>query len=47
MHRILSCALALVCSVNAAPILDAPASGESIVLIGNGLGERMVDHPYF
>lgn len=25
----------------------APASAERIVLIGNGLGERMVDHPYF
>ena len=24
----------------------APKSGERIVLIGNGLGERMIDHPY-
>lgn len=24
-----------------------PAKGERIVLIGNGLGERMVDHPHF
>ena len=24
-----------------------PADGEHIVLLGNGLGERMVDHPYF
>ncbi len=47
MHRMFFCAMALVCSVNAAPLLEAPASGESIVLIGNGLGERMVDHPYF
>ncbi len=27
--------------------LPAPAVSESIVLIGNGLGERMIDHPYF
>ena len=25
----------------------APVEGERIVLIGNGLGERMIDHPYF
>ncbi|MFK7850001.1 MAG: PVC-type heme-binding CxxCH protein [Akkermansiaceae bacterium] len=25
----------------------APKEGERVVLIGNGLGERMVDHPYF
>ncbi len=25
----------------------APADGEHIVLIGNGLGERFLDHPYF
>ncbi len=25
----------------------APAESERIVLIGNGLGERMIDHPYF
>lgn len=30
---------------SAAP--KAPASGDRIVLIGNGLGERMLDHPYF
>ena len=24
-----------------------PTQGERIVLIGNGLGERMIDHPYF
>jgi|TARA_B110000037_G_scaffold17525_2_gene18198 mono/diheme cytochrome c family protein/glucose/arabinose dehydrogenase len=27
--------------------IKAPAESERIVLIGNGLGERMVDHPYF
>jgi mono/diheme cytochrome c family protein/glucose/arabinose dehydrogenase len=26
---------------------QAPKKGERIVLIGNGLGERMVDHPHF
>ena len=31
----------------AAEPLPAPGSGESIVLIGNGLGERMVDHGHF
>jgi len=30
----------------AAPLLDPPANNESIVLIGNGLGERMLDHPH-
>jgi mono/diheme cytochrome c family protein/glucose/arabinose dehydrogenase len=38
--------LALTVSINAAPLLPAPASGERIVMIGNGLGERMVDHVY-
>lgn len=26
--------------------IAAPAASESIVFIGNGLGERMIDHPY-
>lgn len=30
----------------AAPLLEAPKKGEHIVFIGNGLGERMLDHPY-
>jgi len=37
-------ALFSISSASAAP--KAPVSGERIVLIGNGLGERMVDHPY-
>ncbi len=28
------------------PLLEAPKKGEHIVLLGNGLGERMLDHPY-
>jgi mono/diheme cytochrome c family protein/glucose/arabinose dehydrogenase len=28
-------------------LLEAPAAGERIVMIGNGLGERMIDHGYF
>jgi mono/diheme cytochrome c family protein/glucose/arabinose dehydrogenase len=31
---------------HAAPLLTAPAPSERIVFIGNGLGERMLDHPY-
>ncbi len=46
MHRTLICALALVCGLHAAPLLEAPANGGRIVMIGNGLGERMLDHPY-
>jgi mono/diheme cytochrome c family protein/glucose/arabinose dehydrogenase len=46
IHRLFLPLLALVpfSTVSAAP--KAPATGERIVLIGNGLGERMVDHPY-
>jgi mono/diheme cytochrome c family protein/glucose/arabinose dehydrogenase len=47
MHRHLLLALSLITGLSAAPLLDPPASGESIVLIGNGLAERMTDHPYF
>jgi mono/diheme cytochrome c family protein/glucose/arabinose dehydrogenase len=47
MYRPLLCALALASGLPAAPLLEAPAQGERIVLIGNGLGERMLDHPYF
>jgi mono/diheme cytochrome c family protein/glucose/arabinose dehydrogenase len=50
MHRLLLPAVALVSGfscLTAAPLLEAPASGERIVMIGNGLGERMNDHPYF
>jgi mono/diheme cytochrome c family protein/glucose/arabinose dehydrogenase len=47
MHPFLVCAIALVGVLHASPVLQKPASGERIVLIGNGLGERMLDHPYF
>jgi mono/diheme cytochrome c family protein/glucose/arabinose dehydrogenase len=47
MHRSIFCTCAIVSSIHAAPVLQAPASGEHIVMIGNGLGERMLDHPYF
>ncbi len=46
MHRSILCALALACGLPAAPLLESPAVGERIVMIGNGLGERMLDHPY-
>ncbi|QTN33953.1 HEAT repeat domain-containing protein [Akkermansiaceae bacterium] len=45
MKRLLPlCALLTLSAASAAP--KAPAKGETIVLLGNGLGERMVDHPY-
>lgn len=47
MYRLLFYVFALVSGLSAAPLLKAPASGERIVMIGNGLGERMLDHPYF
>lgn len=31
----------------AAAAVTAPRNGEHIVLLGNGLGERFLDHPYF
>ncbi len=34
-------------SISATAAPKAPVTGERIVMIGNGLGERMVDHPYF
>ena len=46
MHRLFFCAIALVGSLHAAPLLETPKAGEHIVFIGNGLGERMLDHPY-
>lgn len=46
-RRLLILSLAFVAGLNAAPLLEPPAKGEHIVLIGNGLGERMIDHPYF
>jgi mono/diheme cytochrome c family protein/glucose/arabinose dehydrogenase len=45
--RLLPLLLALIPSAIASAAPKAPASGERIVLIGNGLGERMLDHPYF
>jgi mono/diheme cytochrome c family protein/glucose/arabinose dehydrogenase len=45
MTRLLILALTA-CTLQAAPLLPPPASGERIVMIGNGLGERMLDHPY-
>jgi mono/diheme cytochrome c family protein/glucose/arabinose dehydrogenase len=47
MYKTLFCAAALVTGLHAAPPLEQPAAQEHIVLIGNGLGERMLDHPYF
>lgn len=44
--RILPFLLALIPTAIAGAAPKAPASGERIVLIGNGLGERMLDHPY-
>ena len=34
-------------TLHAAPPPAPPAPGERIALIGNGLGERFLDHPYF
>ncbi len=38
-------ALLSIAGLHAEPL--APEQSERIVLIGNGLGERMIDHPYF
>ena len=46
MQRLFFCTIAIVGSLHAAPLLEAPKAGEHIVFIGNGLGERMLDHPY-
>jgi mono/diheme cytochrome c family protein/glucose/arabinose dehydrogenase len=48
MNRLLllSLAVALASPLDAAPVLPAPAKGERMVMIGNGLGERMIDHGY-
>ena len=45
-RRLLLPLLTLVPITFASAAPKAPASGERIVLVGNGLGERMVDHPY-
>ncbi len=47
MHRFILCSLALVGVLAAAPKPEAPADGEKIAFIGNGLGERFLDHPWF
>ena len=44
--RLLLALLALVTISIASAEPKAPANGERIVLIGNGLGERLADHPY-
>ncbi|MFN5867858.1 MAG: hypothetical protein ACK46A_00845, partial [Akkermansiaceae bacterium] len=44
---LLSLSLALVSAPHLAAQNTAPKKSERIVLIGNGLGERMVDHPHF
>ena len=46
MYRSILCSVMLATGLQAAPILEKPAAQEHIVLIGNGLGERMLDHPY-
>ena len=33
--------------VQPAVAATAPKNGEHIILLGNGLGERFLDHPYF
>jgi mono/diheme cytochrome c family protein/glucose/arabinose dehydrogenase len=47
MSKTLLFVVALATGLHAAPTLAPPAAQEHIVLIGNGLGERMLDHPYF
>lgn len=44
---ILSLSLILISAPHLAAQAAAPKKAERIVLIGNGLGERMVDHPHF
>ncbi len=44
---LLSLSLILINSPHLAAETIAPENNERIVLIGNGLGERMIDHPYF
>ena len=44
---LLSLSLILINSPHLAAETIDPKNNERIVLIGNGLGERMIDHPYF
>ncbi len=46
MYRLFFCATALISFLHAAPLLENPKTGERIVYVGNGLGERMLDHAY-
>jgi len=47
MIQRLICFALLSTGLHAAPLLPPSATGERIVMVGNGLGERMLDHPYF
>jgi mono/diheme cytochrome c family protein/glucose/arabinose dehydrogenase len=47
IRRYFLAALTVISGIQAAPLLDPPAGGGRIVMLGNGLGERMLDHPYF
>ncbi len=46
MKRSLFVCCFLILRLSAEPLLGPPARDENIVLLGNGLGERMLDHPY-
>lgn len=46
IHKLILSTLALIPLTIASAQPKAPTQNERIVLIGNGLGERMVDHPY-